>query len=214
MLHEADWELKDLVAPTHTALVVSAMQNDYCHPDGPIAKAGFSMNMAHEMAPRLAALIREAHRVGVKVVRVRYEMTEAFPHLPTRRKLKQLGIEDLITRPGTWGWEWFDRYPEFVPGEGDVVVPAPSFSAFTGNTLDLILRGLGIRTLLFGGVTTNGAIEFSARTAFELNYHVVLVEDCAAAREEWMHRAAVWNFQKLYGNVITGDQLKTLWSAG
>jgi ureidoacrylate peracid hydrolase len=213
MLCEIDWELRDLIAPAHTALVVSAMQNDYCHSEGLIAKAGFSMKMTHEMAPRLAGLIAHAQEAGVKVVRIQYEMTEKLPHLPTLRKLKQLGISELITRPGTWGWQWFDEYPEFVPSEGDIVVRAPSFSAFTGTALDLILRGFGIRTLVFGGVTTNGAIEFTARTAFELNYHVVLVEDCAAAREEWLHRAAVWNFQKLYGNVISSDQLVKFWSA-
>jgi ureidoacrylate peracid hydrolase len=211
MLHEIDWTFEELVTPGHTALLVIAMQNDYCKSQGLIPKAGFSNSMVLEMAPRLVELIRAAHQVGVAVIRPKCVMTDMLRHLPTRRKWKELGVPKLVTQPGTWGEEWFEDYPEFTPGEKDIVVRAPSYSVFTGNELDLILRGRGIRTLLLTGLTTNGAIEFTARSAFELNYHSVLVEDCSAAREKWLHEASIWNFEKLFGTVTRGCEVIDAW---
>jgi nicotinamidase-related amidase len=44
-----------------------------------------------------------------------------------------------------------------------------------------------------------------------LDYHVVLVEDCAAARVRVMHDAAIWNFKYLYGNVATSVEILDAW---
>jgi ureidoacrylate peracid hydrolase len=211
MLHEIDWTFEELVSPKHTALLVIAMQNDYCKSQGLIPKAGFSNSMVLEMAPRLATLIRKAQAAGTLVIRPKYVMTEKLWHLPTRRKWRELALTRFVTLPDTWGGDWFEDYPEFTPSEQDIVVRTPSYSAFTGNELDLLLRGRGIRTLLLTGLTTNGAIEFTARTAFELNYHSVLVEDCAGAREKWLHEASLWNFEKLFGTVTRSNEVIEAW---
>lgn len=72
---------------------------------------------------------------------------------------------------------------------GDLVIIKHQWGAFTGTGLDLQLRRRGIDTVVIAGIATNLGVESTARHAWELGYHVVVVEDgCATTTTEEMHR--------------------------
>ncbi len=54
------------------------------------------------------------------------------------------------------------------------------FSAFVGTSLDIVLRTLGVRSLLVTGVATEVCVESTLRDGLSAEYAVSLVEDCAA----------------------------------
>ncbi len=83
---------------------------------------------------------------------------------------------------------------EFVEGleqDGDITVLKHHWGAFTGTDLDLKLRRRGIRTVVLGGIATNFGVESTARSAWELSYDVVVVEDVTTSRSASLHAFAV-----------------------
>jgi Isochorismatase family len=51
---------------------------------------------------------------------------------------------------------------------------------FLGTDLDLVLRGLGVQTLLVTGVDSNVCVLWTTGDGFQLDYHVRVLEDCTA----------------------------------
>lgn len=77
------------------------------------------------------------------------------------------------------------------PQPGDVVIDKHRWSGFHGTSLDLALRGLGVRELFIGGFTTDCCVLTSVYDAYARDYRVTLVPDMCAATNSGSHRAAV-----------------------
>jgi nicotinamidase-related amidase len=77
------------------------------------------------------------------------------------------------------------------PQPGDTVIDKHRWSGFHGTSLDLMLRGLGIRELFIGGFTTDCCVLTSVYDAYALDYRVTLVPDMCAATNVGSHHAAV-----------------------
>ena len=52
------------------------------------------------------------------------------------------------------------------------------FSGFYGTDLDVILKGLGVETLVFTGCTTSVCVDSTLRDAFYRDYRCLLLSDC------------------------------------
>lgn len=87
--------------------------------------------------------------------------------------------------------ESFSRFSEGVCEPGDIVVLKRHWGAFTGTDLDLQLRRRGIRTVVLAGIATNFGVESTARSAWELSYDVVIVEDATTSRSAELHSFAI-----------------------
>lgn len=77
------------------------------------------------------------------------------------------------------------------PRPGDVVLDKHRWSGFHGTSLDLVLRGLGVRELIVGGFTTDCCVLTSVYDAYALDYRINLVPDMCAATNSGSHQAAV-----------------------
>lgn len=197
--------------PAHTALIVVDVQNDFCAPGGALASTGEDVSPAVDMVPRLARLIAAARSAGVPVIFVQTTHDETTD---TRAWLDRLHAQPggqrtgIICRTGTWGGEFYGVAPE--PGE--IVVTKHRYSAFVGTNLDIVLRSLGIRSLMFTGVATEVCVETSLRDGLSAEYYVSLVSDCAASYSAEAHDASVSGVARSFGTVITGDELATRWA--
>jgi nicotinamidase-related amidase len=76
------------------------------------------------------------------------------------------------------------------PQPNDVVIDKHRWSGFHGTSLDLVLRGLGVRELFVGGFTTDCCVLTSVYDAYALDYRVSLVPDMCAATNLGSHQAA------------------------
>lgn len=81
--------------------------------------------------------------------------------------------------------------PELYPLDGEPVIDKPGKGAFTNTDFDLLLRVKGVRNLIFCGATTDVCVHTTMREANDRGYDCLLVEDCCAASEEHLHKAAV-----------------------
>jgi ureidoacrylate peracid hydrolase len=154
---------------------------------------------------RIASLLTAARKAQVPIIFVMMThdastSSEAWTHrFPTPR-------EDACV-DGTWGAELFELRPE--PGEPIIV--KHRYSPFVGTNIEYLLRAKGRRSLLVAGVTTNVCVESVLRDGFMRDYHVVLIEDCAAAYTAEAHRTTVDNVRNFLGRVVDSDCVRTHW---
>jgi nicotinamidase-related amidase len=81
-------------------------------------------------------------------------------------------------QPGDWGSQIVE---EMTPQEGDLYSPKYGMCAFQTTELDSVLRSRGIKNVIVMGFLTNGSVESTIRTAYELCYNVFCPTDCCAA---------------------------------
>ena len=104
---------------------------------------------------------------------------------------------------GTWGC---DFYGEVRPLPEDIVVVKHRFNAFIDTDLNLILRSMGVRTLIFTGIATHVCVESTVRHAFFYDYYNVVVRDCVATWDDELHRVALKNMDFLFGQVVDSKE--------
>jgi ureidoacrylate peracid hydrolase len=200
--------LPEKVNPAHTALLIVDVQRDFCAPDGAFSVLGRDLNRVQRILPRLKLLVEAARRSQVRVVFLRYvqsELTESDVHLEQRAR----GRADLrYCQEGTPGAEFYYVLPE----AGDAVVNKHRYSGFINTDLGIILRSLGIRTIVMTGVATNGCVEATARDGFMHDFYVVFVDDCSATYSEEMHQATLANVRDAYGVVVVAEELTGIWN--
>jgi nicotinamidase-related amidase len=78
-------------------------------------------------------------------------------------------------------------HPEVRPRADEVVVGKHRVNALYGTALDLILRANTIDTLMILGYATSGVVLSTVRYAADLDYRLVVIEDCCADQEPDVH---------------------------
>ena len=81
--------------------------------------------------------------------------------------------------------------PEIDALPAAVRVTKRQMSAFFGTELDVQLRRRGCNTVVICGVATNLGVEATARSAFDLNYSVVLASDACGSIVPGLHEFAM-----------------------
>jgi|SRR5699024_1382946 len=80
---------------------------------------------------------------------------------------------------------------EIAPEADDIVIDKYRWSAFHETSLDLILRSLGIKHLIIGGVVTDGCVMTTVYDAYFRDYNVHLVKDMCTTSNEGAHLASL-----------------------
>jgi nicotinamidase-related amidase len=107
--------------------------------------------------------------------------------------------------------DWTELVPELEPQPGDHFVTKQRWGAFLGTGLDDYLRARGVTQIVLTGVATSVGVESTARSAYDLGYHVTLVLDAMTDRDAEAHRhSAEKTFPRLGETANTGDVLKML----
>ena len=178
------------------ALVVIDMQNDFCDPASRLFVAGAPEIEAN--VARVMTLFREAGQPVVVVLR--QHRIEGFDVDHTR-----IGIfrEDpfLVTSPGA------DLINGLEIAPTDVVVVKRRWSAFFATDLDMVLRRMGVRTVVLAGVQTPNCIRATANDATSLDYHCVVVSDATASASQAIQDANLYDMSKMGVEIVTTTQM-------
>lgn len=191
-------EIAGQLSSGKAALIVVDVQNDFCHPQGVFGKRGFDLSRVEASVDTLVAFIGECRRHRMPVVFVRTIHSDWSDCDSWRRRLKGAGKDLLNCRPDSWGAEFYKICPLSI----DFIVTKHRLSAFFASDLNLVLRSRGVETLLMTGVATNVCVETTARDAVNLDYRVILVEDCCGAFSDQEHASAITNISEYFGTVI------------
>ena len=104
-----------------------------------------------------------------------------------------------------------DAYPlEFEVMESDYRIVKPRFSGFFGTPLDLILRRLGVDTVILAGTTTPNCIRTSCYDALSLDYDAIVLSDCTSSVTEEVQRANLGDMERIGAQIETVEGLRAL----
>lgn len=197
----------------HCALLVIDVQNDFCHPEGfclgDMNATPETVERVRAIIPRLAKLVSWARSQSMQIVFTKEAHKPDLSDAPPAKVLRyenagypigSMGRRGRYLIRGEWGSQIVD---ELVMQPGDIVFDKPGQSIFVGTDVDAMLTERGITHLLVTGVTTECCVLATYRTASDLGYYPLLLEDCCAAYEPWEHEAAI--------NVLLGENGAVGW---
>ena len=199
------------------ALIVVDMQNAFVKKGGYLDLAGHDISATQKIIPACRNLINALRPKGVKIIYFQMGYSpdlsdKGAPDCPGTLKSRVLNFikqhpeaKNMVYIYGTWGVEIIE---ELKPQPGDITIKKQRYDGFFGTNLDLILRTLGIRYLLFIGTATNICVESTIRHAFFLDYIPILVSDAVShLGPDVTQQATIFNVQSTFGWVTTSDHL-------
>lgn len=110
---------------------------------------------------------------------------------------------------GSWG---ADYYAPIRPADGELEIVKHRHSGFVATRLDLALRSMGIKTVVFGGVASNVCVEATARDAADYDYYVVVLGDASGAVRDELHQASLYTIRTYIGRVAESADVARLWA--
>lgn len=118
------------------------------------------------------------------------------------------GMETNIRKHNLEGSPQAEVVPELAPLDGEHIVIKKRLTSFYATDLELLLRSLGIDTVVITGVNTNTCVSGTACEAMYRDLKVIVVGDCvASAHGEDLHRFALQHLARCIGWVLTTDEL-------
>lgn len=98
---------------------------------------------------------------------------------------------------------------ELTPAPQDFVISRSSgLIGFHGTALDVILRRMGIQTVVITGVSTNVAVAGCTMAATDLGYHVIVAEDCIAAADPATHEVIIREQLRMIARIASADDVE------
>ncbi|HEX5021316.1 MAG TPA: cysteine hydrolase [Candidatus Binatia bacterium] len=198
--------LAEMVEPSRTALLIWDME----YAIGPNA---FNYK---EMLPKLQDLSALARRVGARVfysVQTGFDLAKEEAGVWVRIRMKRAKTADpnqlLKEKEDPRGREII---AELKPQPEDIVFQKRRPDGFIGTDFDLMLRSNGIRTILIGGVATEGGVEGTARSARNLGYDVVVLKDCVGSRSRELHELALKLMEQTFFDIAGAADIIAIWS--
>jgi len=168
------------------AIIVVDMINDFV-----TGKLGSPR--ARKIVPDIASLLKKARKQGVPVIYLR------DAHTASDREM------DIWGEHAMKGTEASEIVPELKPEKNDIVIEKRWYSGFVDTELPLILKKLGVDTLIILGVSTDICVQNNVGHAYFSGYKTIVPQDCTASIDEKAHEQAIKYMKNIYGAQITSS---------
>lgn len=96
---------------------------------------------------------------------------------------------------------------ELAPLENEIVVNKTTDSVTTGTNYLMLLRFMGIETVVVTGIVTDQCVASTVRGLADDGLQVICVEDCCAAGSMEHHNAELTIMNKIYCEVMSSDEV-------
>jgi biuret amidohydrolase len=178
------------------ALIVIDMQRDFVEPGGFGASLGNDVERLQAIVPTVRRLMDGFRAAGLPIIHTREchrpDLSDCPPAKISRGnptlRIGDLGPMGRILIAGEPGAE----IVEALQPEGDeIVIDKPGKGAFYGTTLNERLTGMGIRQLVFAGVTTEVCVQSTMREANDRGYDCILATDATESYFPEFKQAAI-----------------------
>ena len=185
--------------PTRSALILIDMERGFLDPGSP-----HCIRQALATVPACASAVRTAREKGIPVFFV-------------KRIYRADGSDVELTRHDGWanggramtpassGPNSAEAPEGLRPQPGDYTIIKPRWSAFFQTELDLILRRLGVRTVLLAGTTTPNCVRTTCYDANALDYNVVVLTDCCSSQTEEIQRVNLEDMGRMGAVLMTSE---------
>ncbi|MEE1426496.1 MAG: isochorismatase family cysteine hydrolase [Acutalibacteraceae bacterium] len=141
------------------AILVVDMLNDF-------VTGALKCDRGLAIVPKTAELLNGAREKNIPVIFCNDAHLKGIDH-----ELKFWGDHAIA------GTEGAKVIPELEVCESDYIVPKRRYSGFFHTDLDLLLRELGVNTVVLTGLHTHMCVRHTAADAYQLGYDVVAIKD-------------------------------------
>jgi nicotinamidase-related amidase len=164
----------------------------------------------NKVIPKLAALMDTAREVGATVCHLQALFREDFKG--SARNAPILGALTKDTSNIREGSPGAAIMPALGPKPSDIVFPRyHGMTPFSGTSLDVTLRNLGVDTVVATGVSVNIGVMGLCLEAMNIGYRVVLARDCVAGVPDEYVDAVIKNTLSLVCSVSDSVEIAALW---
>ncbi len=177
--------LKEIVAPEHTALIVWDVQNALVN----------NIFNKKEFLTNLKTII---HGAREKEIPIFYTKITPLPadynsSWSIYMMMRRYGADDPAKLPQFLksGTTDADIPSDVAASNKDVVINKHTASLFIGTHVEYMLRNKGIDTVVFTGIATEFGVASSARDASNRGFYPVVIEDCVSSMDKEMHEMSL-----------------------
>jgi nicotinamidase-related amidase len=175
------------------ALLIIDMQNDGIKPESRLYTPG-----AKALVPVINKLANVARSAGVPVIWITQEH---------RRQLVDFGREaDISPIHCVEGSAGADIIEGLERLDGDYTVIKRRYSGFYNTDLEVLLRCLGVDTVILTGIITDGCVLMTAMDAHARDFYLRVVADGCATTDDEAHRAALRIMARTQPNVVIDSE--------
>ena len=178
------------------ALIIIDMQNDFISEGGSIKCVG-----SEQIVPLIQGLKQLSKKKGIPVITTQEQHRRSGIDLGRERDNE---IHEHCME-GSWGEKMIQG---MEPEDSDYHIVKRRYSAFMGTELEIILKGMGIETLIITGVATDACVGATCMDAQQLDYKVVVPKECAASTSQDQHEAFLKHIGRILGRVVPLEELQ------
>ena len=187
-------EIKEIVNPEHTALIVWDVQKMLVN----------NIYNKEEFLKNINELIESARTKGMPIFFTRITPLPKEFESPARKYSSSKMKFNLSQLPK----EMFDLAIE--PKSNEIVINKNTASVFIGTNFELMCRNAGIETLIIAGIATEIGVESTARDAANRGFYVVVDSNASSSSDKEAHERSLQNMKKLFDVLSTDDIIKAL----
>ncbi|MEM9953136.1 MAG: isochorismatase family cysteine hydrolase [Chloroflexota bacterium] len=189
--------------PVTCALLVVDVQVDFCSPDGATARRGRPNTKMQALPAKINAFVKQLEDSGVLPIYIRAVVDEENLSEQAQFFNEMKGVK-RPTQKNTVGAEFYGlEFPDNA-----LFIEKTGGDPFLKTNLKQQLHEHGIKTVLVTGVRTEICVDNTARIAAREGFHVVIIEDLVATRDNNYDDAAyALKYLDAYvGFVISSDE--------
>ena len=174
----------------HAAVLVVDMLQDFVY-------GALACDRGKAIVPATARLLDAAREAGIPVIFCN------DCHLPKiDRELALWGDHAIVGTPGA------EVIPELNLCEKDYVVPKRRYSGFFQTDLDILLKELGVDTVIMTGLHAHMCVRHTSADAYMLGYDVVVAKEATDSFTEEDYTYGIAYLKTCYGaDAYTDDEL-------
>jgi nicotinamidase-related amidase len=157
---------------------------------------------AGAILPAAAKALEAARKSGVLVLHVGLGFEPGYPEggpkSPRFAMMKEKGFFIKGSESGA--------FPPEIHKPGETIVYKQRVSAFSENSLRMILRTKGIERLALMGIATSGIVLSTLRQAFDLDFQCTVIKDACFDPDSEVHRVLTEKVFAAQAQVMTAEE--------
>ena len=193
--------------PGSTALIAVHYQGDVVGADGAFADLFHVQVKERDLLNVTARVLTAARAAGATVVYTRVAFAPDYSDMVANSPLLAMTAKAGCLKDGSSLAEIVDAV---APVDDDTVITHKRVSGFIESGLHELLQSRGVGTVLIMGVATNASVESTARSASDLGYRTVMVEDACSCATLEAHQASIASLSLLAEIVTFADVVAAL----